>query len=294
MAARVFVLGGSVAVGAAATSPEKTWHAVLEQELRRLLERDDIHVFNVAQGAFVTVQERLAFELAVLPRQPDLALFLDGANDALLPASSGSRPGDPYQTGLRYAQIYGNPLWRFLAENSAVLSELARGSFARYIKQAESELATDEERFRGYARAVASAYAENVAAVMNHCHAHGIACVTALQPIRAVAATALGRPAPSGILPDRRQVDLFDALKAEIADAARSWPWLAEGFLDVSGAMNSEAGIAAFTDAVHLNDAGQVILATVLAGPIADRLKSAIAHRSDAPPAHCRWVPPRR
>jgi hypothetical protein len=81
----------------------------------------------------------------------------------------------------------------------------------------------------------------------------------------------------------------IEALKSEIAEA-ELW-WLAGNFLDLSEAMSSAAGLAAFTDAVHLDDAGQTMLAAALAAPVGDRLSAAIAHHSGTPPSYCRWIP---
>lgn len=52
-------------MGSSATAKEKTWHALLEQKLRKELARPDIHVINAAMGAFVSSQERMAMEWAV-------------------------------------------------------------------------------------------------------------------------------------------------------------------------------------------------------------------------------------
>lgn len=74
----IYVLGGSVAQGFSATSKATTWHAVLERSLRERLGRADVYVFNAAMGAFVSLQDRLAFHLAVAPRNATLVLVLNG------------------------------------------------------------------------------------------------------------------------------------------------------------------------------------------------------------------------
>src|SRR5437763_15942461 len=104
----VYVLGASVAQGFSATSKATTWHAILERSLRERLGRADVYVFNAAMGGFVSLQERLAFHLAVAPRNATLAIMLDGPNDLTVPANSAVRPGDPFQLGLRFSQFYGD------------------------------------------------------------------------------------------------------------------------------------------------------------------------------------------
>jgi hypothetical protein len=53
-------------------------------------------------GAFISTQERLAYYLAASPRGAQIIIILNGYNDLLGSASSGTRPGDPFQLGIRY------------------------------------------------------------------------------------------------------------------------------------------------------------------------------------------------
>jgi hypothetical protein len=92
----IYVLGGSVGQGFSASGKETTWHAVLERRLREKLGRSDVYVFNAAMGGFVSLQERIAFHLAVAPRNATMAIVLDGYNDVTIPANSAVRPGDPF------------------------------------------------------------------------------------------------------------------------------------------------------------------------------------------------------
>ena len=102
----IYVLGGSVAQGFSAERVEDTWHARLEAMLRERLGRRDLYVFNAAMGGFVTLQEKLAYHLAVAPRRANLVLIVDGYNDITIPPNAAVRAGDPYQVGLRFSQLF--------------------------------------------------------------------------------------------------------------------------------------------------------------------------------------------
>ena len=93
---RLFVIGGSLAVGSSASTKENSWHAVLERTLCQEFPLWAPCVFNCAMGAFVSTQELLTLLFTVLPKNPYAVIFLNGLNDIFLPWSLGTRPGDPY------------------------------------------------------------------------------------------------------------------------------------------------------------------------------------------------------
>lgn len=105
-ARRVIVLGGSLAVGSAATSPERSWHAVLERTLAQHFPMRAPLVFNCAMGAFNSTQELLALVLAALPHRPHAVIFLNGLNDIAQPWTHGTRPGDPYNLARAQAKLH--------------------------------------------------------------------------------------------------------------------------------------------------------------------------------------------
>src|SRR5262249_13337962 len=113
-------IGGSAAVGSSASSKNTVWHAQLERLLRQQVLRDNLYVFNAAMGAFVSTQERIAFDLAVASRRPHIVIVLNGFNDIHIPLELAVAPGDPLQVGKRYAQVYDNSLGRFVSQYSVV------------------------------------------------------------------------------------------------------------------------------------------------------------------------------
>jgi lysophospholipase L1-like esterase len=256
----VFVLGGSVAVGSSASSKAASWHALLEQMLRDALHRSDVYVFNAAMGGFNSTQERLAYHLAVSARGGRFVLILNGANDLLGPASSRTRPGDPFQIGTRYRQFYGNPLILWFAEHSAVFNYFLQYDLTKAVVEYRNELARDDELFERYANAVVNMYIENMAAVLSDCDAKTIACLVAVQPVRALAENELGRSSPERkILPPYRVRRLYDVLRKGIADSRYS-----RHFIDLSRLIGTQEEINYYTDTVHLDDRGQKLLAQAL------------------------------
>ena len=125
----VYVLGGSVAQGFSAERTEDTWHARLEALLRDKLDRKDLYVFNAAMGSFVSLQEKLAYYLAVVPRRANFVLIVDGYNDITIPPNSATRAGDPYQVGLRFSQLFTDGFMWWLARHSAIANTILQSEF---------------------------------------------------------------------------------------------------------------------------------------------------------------------
>ena len=92
-ASGLLVLGASAAQGFSATSKLLTWHAVLEDSLRRKFGKPNLYVFNAAMGGYGSFQDKLVYHLAAAPRVPVPIVFYNGGND--LQVISSGRAGDP-------------------------------------------------------------------------------------------------------------------------------------------------------------------------------------------------------
>lgn len=256
----IFVFGGSVAQGTAASSKLTTWHALLESRLRNALARNDVYVFNGAMGAFLSIQERLAYDLALSSRDAKVVIILNGANDLLVPAGSGTRPGDPFQLGTRYQQIYGDPLAIWLAETSATFNYFFQADLARSIGRLRERLAQDDAVFSAYAEAAVSIYMENMSIVLHDCEARRRECLVAVQPSRLLSQTELGAATHSpDVLPSHRVVRLYELLR----EAIHASPY-ASHFVDLTHIVKSLSELAYYTDVVHLDDRGQLLIADAL------------------------------
>ena len=275
----IYALGGSVAQGFSASSKETTWHAVLEKRLREKLGRQDVYVFNAAMGGFVSLQERLAFHLAVAPRNATLAIVLDGYNDVIIPANSAVRPGDPWQLGLRFSQFYGDRLLWWLSTRSAILHTLMQNELEADVLAFRQRLEKDEALFTRHARAIAGLYTENMNELLTSCAGRKLACFVAIQPGRAMSAAYSG-VARDDILPQKRMVALYDRLKDAVAASPQH-----DRFVDLTHLFDGADRLALYKDSVHPGDEGQALLGEALVAPTLAAL--ATATQVKPPPQRC-------
>ncbi len=267
----VHVLGGSVAQGFSADEPIDTWHARLEQMLRDKLRRRDVYIFNGAMGGFVSLQERLAYHLAVAPRRANLVLIVNGYNDVTIPANSAVRPGDPFQLGLRLSQLFNDGFIWWLARHSAIAHTLLQNEFNDHVTRYRRLLNEDDAVFARQAGAIADIYIENMNEVLAACEGRGQSCLVGVQPARSVTAAHLGVQVDD-ILSQRRMVELYRLLLDRVAAS----PHRAR-FVDLTKVFDRGEKLQHYADSVHPNYAGQQILARALLAPSLAALRPAPA-----------------
>ena len=276
----VHVLGGSVAQGFSADETRDTWHARLEQLLRDNLRRRDVYVFNAAMGGFVSLQERLAYHLAVAPRRASLVLIVNGYNDVTIPANSAVRPGDPFQLGLRLSQLFNDGFIWWLARHSAIAHTILQNEFNEHVARYRRLLNEDDAVFAKQAEAIADIYVENMNEVLGACEGRGQACLVGIQPARSVTAAYLGVQSDD-ILSQGRMVQLYRLLLDKVAAS----PYRAK-FVDLTHVFDKGEKLQHYADSVHPNYAGQQILAKALLAPALAALRPAPA--ASAMPSRCR------
>jgi lysophospholipase L1-like esterase len=267
----VHVLGGSVAQGFSADEPSDTWHARLEGLLRNRLKRRDVYVFNGAMGGFVSVQEKLAYHLAVTPRRASLVLIVNGYNDVTIPANSAVRPGDPFQLGLRYSQLFNDGFIWWFARHSAIAHTILQNEFNDHVTAFRRRLNQDDDVFQRQADAITDIYIENMNEVLGACEARGQPCLVAVQPARSVTAEYLGTRAED-ILSQRRMARLYSLLLEKVAAS----PYRGK-YIDLTHVFDKGEKLQYFADSVHPNYAGQQVLANALLAPALAALRSATA-----------------
>lgn len=265
----VHVLGGSVAQGFTTFDSAHTWHARLEGMLRQRMRRDDIYLFNAAMGAFISLQERLAYHLAVAPRRANLVLIINGYNDAVLPANSSVLPGDPFQLGMRFSQLLTDGFWWWAARHSAIVHTLLQNAFNDDITRFRARLETDDALFGRYADAVAENYIENMHDVLDACKARGQACLVGLQPARSLTAANIGVRVDD-ILSQPRVVALYRRLQDRIAASRHR-----AHFIDLTHVFDRGERLQYYHDTVHPNLAGHQRLAQELLRPTMTALDTA-------------------
>ena len=112
-------------------------------------------------GAFVSAQERIAYDLAIAPRKPDLVINLNGLNDVNLPLKAGVAPGDPLQMGLRYAQVYSSSWFWVLTNNSTFFRYIHNKYIDKYLYKHSREIIDDEYWSMNVANNISAIYIEN-------------------------------------------------------------------------------------------------------------------------------------
>jgi lysophospholipase L1-like esterase len=279
----VHVLGGSVAQGFSADETVDTWHVRLEGLLRNRLHRQDVYVFNGAMGGFVSVQEKLAYHLAVAPRRASLVLFVNGYNDVTIPANSGVRPGDPFQLGLRYSQLFNDGFIWWFARHSAIAHTILQNAFNAQVVEFRRRLNDDDAIFAKQAGAITDIYTENMNEVLGACEARGQPCLVAIQPARSVTANNLGVRIDD-ILSQNRIVQLYALMREKVAAS----PYR-DRYIDLTRLFDKGEKLQLYADSVHPNYAGQQVLANALLAPSLAALRSA---KSAPPlPERCRKQP---
>jgi hypothetical protein len=240
---RVLVLGGSVAVGTGAEGADR-WFEVLERELARRLGRS-VAVMPLACGAWVSAQERVAFELWGLEAAPEAVVLMTGWNDCYV-ACEGTRPGDPMFMALDYAAFYGG-----VSDGQGVarLSVVRRGLASTLAQRHAAAMAADP----AYATAVARAFRHNVEAVVRRCQREGIAVLPVLQPTRV-------RVDPARVDPTD------DVIRAGYAAIFRDLP---QGVHDASAVVPAREFVFG-ADSVHFGPAGHRALGLWVADRLTD------------------------
>ncbi|MDP3162041.1 MAG: GDSL-type esterase/lipase family protein [Reyranella sp.] len=276
----VHVLGGSVAQGFSADETVDTWHVRLEGLLRNRLRRQDVYVFNGGMGGFVSVQEKLAYHLAVAPRRASLVLFVNGYNDVTIPANSAVRPGDPFQLGLRYSQLFNDGFIWWVARHSAIAHTILQNAFNAHVAEFRRRLNEDDAVFGKQAEAITDIYTENMNEVLGACAARGQPCLVAIQPARSVTANNLGTRIDD-ILSQKRILQLYALLLEKVAASPHR-----DKYIDLTKIFDKGEKLQLYADSVHPNYAGQQVLANALLAPTLAALRSA----KSAPPLPARCL----
>ena len=277
-AVRIFVIGGSTALGTFASGPNKVWHALLEQKLRKHFQYQDIYIFSAAVAAYVTFQERLAFEFALLPRKPDVVIDLNGVNDIHLPITRGCRPGDPYQTGARYAEFYNNHVFQSLIRHSNLLRQFRDQVLVKKaINQYTTNILADANLSKLLVDSIVNVYCRNMKQLMKRCRQESIECLIFLQPWRDLARHHVGLE----IKVDKKLFQfMLSAHENIVASLENGRGPDQESFVDLSHVFSSKEAIGHFADLCHVYDKGQEIIADAVFSSVSEAVARVIEKKS--------------
>jgi lysophospholipase L1-like esterase len=270
-ARRVFVLGGSTAVGFGASSDETTIPAQLEQILRADHPGLDIEVYNAGSTGFNSSQELILLNLTILELEPDLVVVLDGINDLYYASLPRWRPHytyheDPVVAAMSRrgpARLAHDALGMVVRRSAAirVLTGLfpSRGPRRRAILRPEA----------------ARLYARNVERMAHLCAGVEVPLLAVLQPSLAVSTKTITAA-------ERRALDRTEASNYfgegylavqhayyPLARAALADLRLPPGAFAIDGSdLFAGSSEEIFTDVAHFNDRGNRLAAEFLAACI--------------------------
>jgi lysophospholipase L1-like esterase len=122
----VLITGASVIQGVGATTNENTIAGQLQRALNEKQSRQRYRVVNLGMGSWNAYQEFVGLSLFGAPLRPDWVLAMDGANDASLPCTQGTGPGNPrewprllYLTGGGQRTSYHGEVLQWLVAHTA-------------------------------------------------------------------------------------------------------------------------------------------------------------------------------
>lgn len=261
---RIFVIGGSVAVGSSASAKCKTWHFILQEKMGSSLSdagttRKPKELVSAAMGGYSSTQEKLILALAVLSKNPSEVWFLNGANDVLIPLFHGSRPGDPYTVNSTMKTWYGRPVRP---------GHLSKAAEAR-IELNRSRLISDQRIRQNAISSIAKVYCENMKFAFDLCSSAKVPIKIFLQPFQDTARATHGL-APKAF--EQSEFEFIQETYGRIREAMLcDQDGLASCFYDISAGHSDIAFLDTFTDFVHCDDKGQEFLADLILNRISAR-----------------------
>jgi len=257
-ALRIFIIGGSAAQGTGASTNDQKYYVQLETMLATKLEQP-VHVIPAAMGGYISTQERIVMDLAVLPNRPDLIIIFDGFNDAALPAIYGSRPGDPYNLGIQYEEFYTSSIIskKWLINNSHLYSYWFYSSLANTLEEYRQNILDDSNKSKIYAESTASVYLNNITQMTQECHRMAIPCLVFLQPARALTLRNQGIQPTTSI--DSLTLKAYDAIRKQAVDLSPE-----ARFIDITSIFDTPGQEDRFLDWVHFDDKGHQQVADIM------------------------------
>lgn len=268
-AARVVVVGGSVAFGYGASSDAAVWTVPLARDVAAQLSAREVEVLNAGVCGYDSMQERILLETELLDLAPDVVVVIDGYNDM---NSSCEVPADkrlamPSFYELDELHTEATRWWKTLLR----LSALYRATERRLKRRANASVPAEHWRLHPDALA---RYGRNLRAIGRIAGSCGARLVIVAQPEpfgRTKPAPAAEAPALDVNLPGYAEFmrTSYPLFRAEAKEAARS---MGAGFVDATPTFDGLTE-PMFCDRIHLNDRGNELLAATVAPAVVSALQ---------------------
>ena len=256
---RIFILGGSVAKGYGATTPQKKFYKILEKKLKKHKPLHTIKEFNVVSAGrigYVSGQELILLINGILDFQPDMVIFLNGANDMIAVSQYHESPGYPFYFQSLKKALEASKLEKRLDQNlreSVFFSDLKK--MLKKYKTSSIDL-TKKNIIRHYKR--------NMLTSAQILKVHQIDAYFFLQPLlqfkynkSLLEKKFIKTLSSQSIMMWQATYPLMSNTLEEIAESTKmKWK-------DLSKAFDNERQTV-FADSVHLTDLGQSILGNII------------------------------
>ncbi|MFQ5716709.1 MAG: SGNH/GDSL hydrolase family protein [Nitrospinales bacterium] len=262
---RIFIMGGSVAQGYGASSPEKKFYNILENLLNEKQPNPGKRYFRVISAGrlgYVSAQELIFLLMGVLDFQPDMAVHLNGVNDVLAVGQYQEGPGYPF-----YFQTLGKALKAAKAsqaidkalDHSAFFSGISQ-MFDKYKRSAGNLISTNISRH----------YRRNMTQAAQILNANGVETFFILQPILLYKKTRSPEEEPIAKRMARQSIQLWKTTYPQFAESLKKISEESNIHWEDFRGVFDEVPETLFSDSVHLNDRGQEALAQALFEAIKD------------------------
>jgi lysophospholipase L1-like esterase len=256
---RIFILGGSVAQGYGASTPNKKYYKILEKKLNENKPeriKKNFSVISAGRLGYVSGQELALLINGVLDFKPDMTIHLNGANDVITVSQYNESPGFPFYFQRLKKALEASKLEKELDQTlgkSTLLTDLK--NMLKKYKTSSINLTTTN---------IVRHYKRNMLAAAQLLKANGVDSYLFLQPL----------------LPfkSKKSSNEIKFTKTSRAQAIRVWkstyPLMGNSLKEISkstgikwkdlGNAFNEEKKTVFTDSVHLNDLGQTLLAEAI------------------------------
>lgn len=300
---RVFLLGGSAAHGISSAPPypvrhiypEETIDARLEARLEAVAGGRRVEVINAAVTGYQVFQHTSYLTSELLDYDPDLVIFLDGANDHYVDNPEFAYQGDfVYQfwkERLQAPSAVG--MFDYASLWASDHSALARGVFAWRLQRDARErrvrvdsirpITSREALLAGHRIAARRGFLRAIEANLEILESAGVDAIVALQPMLVLRDPAMLSAAERGFLrPQPHVVELYPTVVDEVREIARAH---GATFVDTNPAFDDPAyrGQQLLIDYCHLSPEGGDVVAGVLFPFVRERMQRRIAVVSRRP-----------
>jgi lysophospholipase L1-like esterase len=277
---RVFFMGNSLAYGFGIDLPNR-YYSILQRDFD--VKKQNIRIIPAAVSAINSTQENILFHMAVLPQKPNFVVLINGWNDVMLPAIFNIRPGDPMTMSPlygKYDHLFFNLLIR-VCQKSNLASRLVTKLLESDRKDFINLFNNDLEFRDSISQSIVNVYMHNLETIAEGCRYRGIEFLHVLQP-------------SGDVLWERSKDQFSHEQQKSFLERMDDYPWaklklgpfLSELYSRIcteiakkEWASDSYDPMAAFSldhfsDPVHLNQEGQVVLAKELEKLIEHRISN--------------------